>query len=212
MKSNYLNAINIWTSICNQTMIDGVVIRAYPYGEADLVLRILSPTEGKLSLLARHSRKSRRRFSSSFDLFDRGTFEIRRGNGSLATVTSFSSHPYLAALRSDLDRCTLGMLLCECVDLLTHEGMSETELIYEAFNLGLEGLSEAGSLKEGLRAVFLALAGLLKVSGLLELAAEPGPSLKNLLKLLDRIEQAAEKRLSCREATTQLLHRLDAET
>ena len=54
-----------------------VVLRKVVYGEADLVLTLLSRDLGKLSALARGARSSRRRFGAALELFTVSSVELR---------------------------------------------------------------------------------------------------------------------------------------
>ena len=189
-------------------MIEGVVIRSFPSGESDLVLRVISSSCGKISLLAKHARKSRKRFGASFDLFDRGLFEIKRGSGNLATVVNFSPQPSLMALRDDLDKFSIGSLLCECFDMLVHEDIAEAEEIFEILSMGFQALAEATDLKQSLRTLFITLASLLRISGFMGGEIDPKPSSKNLLRLLQIVEGCAEKKLICAADVLELVEKL----
>ncbi|MBX7137718.1 MAG: DNA repair protein RecO [Oligoflexia bacterium] len=189
-------------------MHEGIVIRTFPSGESDLVLRILSSQEGKLSAIAKYARSSKRRFSTNLDLFDHGAFEIKRGRGSLAILQSFSPLPAWRGLREDLDKFALANLICESFDLLIKEGNPDGAEFYEILALGLAALNESSDLKGALRASHLALASLLKVSGFHSDAETAQPSMKSFLRLMDWIERSAETPMKCRAVVEELLQRL----
>lgn len=185
---------------------DGIILRTYPYAEADLVLRVLSPDGGKRSLIAKHARREKSRFRVNFDVFDAGAFEVKAGKGSLETLVDFNPHRSLAGIRNDIDSFIIGMLILESCDLLIHEHAPEAQEFYETLALGLRALDEASDLREKFRACFLTLHTILRIAGFGSSAHE-APSLKNLYALMDSIEQSCEKQLATRADMTALLHR-----
>ena len=52
-----------------QTTLSGVVLHLRDVGESNRVLEVLSVEEGRVALLARGARNSRKRFPGAFDLF-----------------------------------------------------------------------------------------------------------------------------------------------
>ena len=49
---------------------EAIVLRAVEYGESDVIAHLLMPEQGRLTVIAKHARKSRRRFPGSLDLFN----------------------------------------------------------------------------------------------------------------------------------------------
>lgn len=193
-----------------QETIEAIILRTYASSESDLILRVLSSNGLKYSLLAKHARKSKRRFSASFDLFDRGSFRIRHSNSNLAWLESFSAKPCLRKLREDLNKLTLASMLSECFDMLIKEGSHENPHLYRALELSLQSITESETLKDSLHAAFVGLAALLKFCGFLSGEHELQASAKNLEKMLFTVEQQAEKRLVTREAVAELVQQLKA--
>src|SRR5262245_38030745 len=140
---------------------DGVVMRAYPYADSDLVLRILSKELGKISALAKGSRSNRRKNHYSFDVFDRGRFQLHQGRGSLLLIHSFTPGPAFRSVRTDLDKLSLSSLICEAFDLLIKEGAGDNESVFNTLNLSLEAVEEAKDLREALKASYFSLSNLL---------------------------------------------------
>jgi DNA repair protein RecO (recombination protein O) len=188
--------------------IEGIVIRVYPSGDSDLVLRIITRERGKLSAIAKHARKSRKRFSSGFDIFDRGTFELREGRGSLATVSSFIPQSSFHRLRAELDKLTAASVACECFDLLIKDETRGEEDYYEIINLGLKAIEDASDLREILRSVYALMIGVMNFSGNLPEDFDPQPSAHNLTRLVALLERVSEKELSSRNYLFELVNRL----
>jgi len=176
-------------------MLEGIIIRAYPYGEADLILKVISASSGKVSLLAKHARKSKRRFSGGLDLFDQGRFEFKKGRGSLATLTSFNSERSYLQLRENLDKFSAASFICECFDHLVPEESHESVDLFELFKLSLSSLAQAQDTHQILRACFSTLASLLKISGILDLSLELKPGVKAFAHLVQTTEEHSGKNL-----------------
>lgn len=198
------------------------------------MVRLLTPTFGKLSVIARHARGSRKRFPNCLDLFDRGTALISLERSGAASIKEFIPERSLRALRSDLDKLTLASLLCECFDLLVQEqevlptdrgqydgqGHDEKDAdsagdpaaaeTFELFELALRALDEAATTREGLRATFIALASLAQRGGLLD-TTTLNPSRKGLEILLQTIESFCERRLLTRTALQPLFDKAHRE-
>ena len=185
--------------------IEGIIIRAYPSREADLVLRVLSRNLGKLSHLAKSARRSRKRFGATLDILDRGNFEITAGRSSLAVVERFTSTRPLKKLRSNLTKITCATVLCDAADLLTHEGAREHEDLFDGFSLALDAIDDAPGERDALKACHIGLAHLLRAAGFGAAIVNLPPSAHHLAQLLGFIEQCAERRLESKSALTMLL-------
>lgn len=56
---------------------DAIVLRAIPYGEADLIATLYTRARGRLSALARAARKSQKRFSGALGMFTLSSMQLR---------------------------------------------------------------------------------------------------------------------------------------
>jgi len=61
---------------------EGIVLRAIPYGEADLITTLYTRARGRLSALARAARKSQKRFSGALGMFTLSSMQLRGRPGS----------------------------------------------------------------------------------------------------------------------------------
>ncbi len=180
--------------------VEAIIIRAYPSGESDLVLRLVSKSQGKLSVLAKHARKSKRRFGSRLDVFDRGIFEIKTGRGSLPVLENFSAIPAFRRLRDDLSRLTIASVICESFDLLLLEGAEDSDHTYDLLSSSLEALDTSQTLQESLRLCHGVLGELLSRSGFLDLSTQPQPSAKSLFQLLQHLEHCSEREVQSKQS------------
>ena len=81
-----------------------VVVRSFPFKEADRIVTFLTPSFGKVAVVARGSRKARSRLSASLTLFNIGELVFfRKPNRDLHNVNSFDvEEPIGVQLRDHL--------------------------------------------------------------------------------------------------------------
>lgn len=191
--------------------VRGIVLRTYPYRDADLLLRVATDSLGKIGVLARGARKTSKRSMNTPDIFDHGYFTVAVGRGTLHTLTEFNPASSYKTVRYDLDKLILGSLLCETADLLTREGDTVSGSLYHQLTLALTALDEAAELRNALRATYIGLAALLQGAGFFDLEVLAEPSAKNLMALCDEVERHAELRLRSRDSLAEILLRLRKE-
>ncbi|MEA2057765.1 MAG: DNA repair protein RecO, partial [Actinomycetota bacterium] len=81
----------------------GIVLRSYPFGEADRVVVLLSANRGKIRTVAKGVRRTKSKFGGRLEPFthvDLVTYEGRN----LDTITQVSIIEAFPHLRGDLDR------------------------------------------------------------------------------------------------------------
>lgn len=105
--------------------LSGLVLRASAYRDHDLVVDVLTPERGRVALIARGARKSRRRFGGALEVGTRIAFEMSdRGRG-LPTLTESDIVGALDAVRTDLDRFHQLAYALEILRLVTTEGEAD---------------------------------------------------------------------------------------
>ncbi|HHC07595.1 MAG TPA: DNA repair protein RecO [Actinobacteria bacterium] len=130
----------------------GIVLRSFPFGEADKVVILLSPNRGKLRTVAKGVRKTKSRFGGRLEpltLVDLVLYEGRN----LDTITQVSvieAHP---RLRTDLDAVLAAGTMVEFVDLVAQEDEPARRL-FLLLRRGLETL-EAGPVHPDVVTAFL---------------------------------------------------------
>jgi DNA repair protein RecO (recombination protein O) len=130
----------------------GIVLRSYPFGEADRVVVLLSPNHGKVRAVAKGVRKTKSRFGGRMETFNHVDLVLYEGRN-LATITQAAViHPF-AALRSDLDRVLMAGAMVEAVDAVAQEDESSTRL-FLLLQRGLQAL-ERGACGPDLLTAFL---------------------------------------------------------
>jgi len=101
-----------------------IVVGGADYGEADRVVRLLTPRWGRVAALARGARRKNRRYGGALDQGNRVEAALRRGSGSLWHLDEASLVDARLGARRDLGR--LGLLgyaveLCAALAREDHE-------------------------------------------------------------------------------------------
>ncbi|HEX9855107.1 MAG TPA: DNA repair protein RecO [Acidimicrobiia bacterium] len=105
----------------------GIVLRSYPFGEADRVVVLLSPNRGKLRTVAKGVRKTRSRFGGRLEPFSHVDLVLYEGRN-LDTITQVSLIEPFHRLRNDLDRVVAAGTMVEVADAVSAEGESSVRL------------------------------------------------------------------------------------
>ncbi|MDJ0885024.1 MAG: DNA repair protein RecO [Desulfobacterales bacterium] len=80
-----------------------ILLRRVDYGDADLILTFFSEDLGKISLIAKHAKKSRKRFAGALELFTNLNIQYRRRRqGGLAVLEEAHILDPFAALRQHI--------------------------------------------------------------------------------------------------------------
>lgn len=135
---------------------EAFLLRATPYGEADLVVMLLTRRHGRLSALARGARKSRRRFGGALDYFHLLEAEVRPGRSGLGRLQGVELLRAFETVRGGVDAYWAGSHVLEVARLAAREGDPDEGL----FRLVEESLAalDRGVEPTGLTRVFQARA------------------------------------------------------
>ncbi|MBX7144454.1 MAG: DNA repair protein RecO [Oligoflexia bacterium] len=175
--------------------VEAIVLRAFPYGESDLVLRLLCREHGKTSAMAKHARNSKRRYSTRFDIFDHGIFSLHHGRGSMPSIRGYNPGTGLRRIREDLAKLSAAALLCEACDSLIPDSAPDDDSFFDVLLTGLLALNESPDLRETLRNCYCSLGTILTNAGYLDPQALGSPSSKNMLKLISAVETHSDHEL-----------------
>jgi DNA repair protein RecO (recombination protein O) len=119
---------------------EGIILRRREYGEADRILVLFSRKLGRISCIAKGSRKPSSKISGHLELFNRSSFLISRGRN-LHLITQAEMIESYPALRKDLTGIALGSYVVELVDAFTYEEGSNLRL-YDLILATLEALDQ----------------------------------------------------------------------
>ena len=101
-------------TICFTT--PAILLRRVDFGDSDLILTFFSLTRGKLSLIAKSARKSRKRFCGALDLFSAFELVCSTGRGRLPVLQeSTIKHPF-GQIRSDFKKTAYASYFVEIIN------------------------------------------------------------------------------------------------
>lgn len=98
----------------------GIVLRGYPFGEADRVVVLLSPNNGKIRTVAKGVRKTKSRFGGRLEPFTHVDLVLYEGRN-LDTITQVAVLEPFPRLRSDLDAVVTAGTMVEAADAVAQE-------------------------------------------------------------------------------------------
>ncbi len=150
----------------------GIVLRGYPFGEADRVVVLLSPNNGKLRTVAKGIRKTTSRFGGRLEPFTHVDLVLYEGRN-LDTITQVSIIEGFPRVRQDLDLVIAAGTMFEGAYAVAKEDESSVRL-FLLLQRGLRAL-EAGVIGNDLITSFLLkLADVVGVAPALEACAACG--------------------------------------
>lgn len=130
----------------------GIVLRGYPFGEADRVVVLLSPNNGKIRTVAKGVRKTKSRFGGRLEPFTHVDLVLYEGRN-LDTITQVAVLEPFPRLRSDLDAVVTAGTMVEAADAVAQEDEAAIRL-FLLLQRGLKTL-EAGERSPDLITSFL---------------------------------------------------------
>jgi DNA repair protein RecO (recombination protein O) len=139
-----------------------IVLQVRAYGEADRLVNFLTPDGGRVSGIAKHAKKSRRRFANCLEPLNRVVFQLSpRPRGDLEFIQQGELVNSFSNLRRDLKRLAAAAVLGELAGELSAPPEATAE-IFQTLNQALEFL-DAGADPDSLLPPFLL--HLLKLGG-----------------------------------------------
>lgn len=128
---------------------DAVVLKGYDYGEADRILTLITPNEGKLRVIAKGVRRTKSRKAGHLDLFTRSNLLIARGR-QLDVVTQAEALETFRPMREDVARSSCCHYVAELIERFCPE-QSANYPLYVLTVSAFRRLSLAGDLDLVLR-------------------------------------------------------------
>jgi DNA repair protein RecO (recombination protein O) len=119
-----------------------IVLRSYPFGDADRVVVLISPNNGKIRTVAKGVRKTKSRFGGRLEPFTHVDLVLYEGRN-LDTITQVAIVEPFAKLRQDLNSVIAAGLMVEAVDAVAQEDETSIRLFLllqrglKALNTGL---------------------------------------------------------------------------
>jgi DNA repair protein RecO (recombination protein O) len=121
---------------------EAVVIRTHDLREADRIVTLVSPSEGKVGAVARGVRRPRSKLAASVQPFTRAGYMLVRGRN-LDTIAQAEVLTSFRALREDLDRMAAASYVAELAGEVARERDPAPEL-YQLLVATLTAMATAG--------------------------------------------------------------------
>lgn len=115
-----------------------IVLRRTNYGEADRILQVITPHNGKQSLIAKGVRREKSKLASAIELFSKTDMVIARGRGELGVLTSARLDIFYNHILEDYDRLQFGYEVLKRISKLG-EHLHEP-LLYDFVEIALSSL------------------------------------------------------------------------
>ncbi len=104
-----------------------IVLRSYPFGDADRVVVLISPNNGKIRTVAKGVRKTKSRFGGRLEPFTHVDLVLYEGRN-LDTITQVAIIEPFRRLREQLDSVVAAGVMVEAVDAVAQEDESSMRL------------------------------------------------------------------------------------
>lgn len=85
-----------------------IVLRRTNYGEADRILQVITPENGRLSVMARSVRKEKSRLAGGIELFAICDIVVHLGKGEIGTLTGAKLNNFFDQIMTDYNRLQFG--------------------------------------------------------------------------------------------------------
>ncbi len=99
----------------------GIILNRINFGEADRILTVITPDNGKFSVIAKGVRKEKSKLAGGIELFSISNISFIRGKRDISTLVSTRLVTHYGEIVKDLDRTKLGFALLKAVDKSTEE-------------------------------------------------------------------------------------------
>ena len=118
-----------------QLVTTGIILARTDYGEADRIITLLTPDQGKLRLMAKGVRRIKSKLAGGIELFSVSDITFIRGRSDISTLISARLKKHYRTIVKDIGRTMLGYDLIKLLNKSTEdEPESEYfELLYQAF-------------------------------------------------------------------------------
>ena len=115
---------------------DAILLRAVDYGDADRIVTLLTAELGKIAVMARGARRSRRRFGGALEPYCVVRAEVGLGRGEVGRLAQAQVARAFPRILTDLQRMTLAGAMLE----LIREATPAREPDRRIFDTAVEGL------------------------------------------------------------------------
>lgn len=122
-----------------QIVTNGIILHRIDYGEADRILTILTPDQGKIRAMAKGVRKVKSKLAGGIELFSVSQITFIPGRKEISTLVSTRLKTHYPVIVQDLDRTMLGYEFLKRINKATEDQLGEEYFVllvkaFEALN------------------------------------------------------------------------------
>jgi DNA repair protein RecO (recombination protein O) len=116
-------------------LTQAIILSRTDFGEADRILTLLTPDQGKLRLMAKGVRRVKSKLAGGIELFSVSDITYIKGRGEIGTLVSTRLEKYYANIVKDITRTMLGYDLIKLLNKLTEDAPESDyfDLLWSAF-------------------------------------------------------------------------------
>ena len=104
-----------------QLITTGIILSRTDFGEADRIITLLTPDQGKLRLMAKGVRRIKSKLAGGIELFSVSDITFIQGKGEIGTLVSSRLLMYYRTIVKDINRTMLGYELIKQLNKATED-------------------------------------------------------------------------------------------
>lgn len=118
----------------------GIILHRVNYGEADRIITMLTPQNGKITLIAKGVRRPKSKLAGGIELFSVSDLTYMEGKRDICTLTSARLEKHYENIIKDIDRTMLGYDVIKQLHRATEHNVEPA--YYELLEQALEALNQ----------------------------------------------------------------------
>jgi DNA repair protein RecO (recombination protein O) len=123
-----------------QLRTKAIVLRRTNYGEADRILQLITPQNGKLSVIAKSVRREKSKLAGGVELLSVSDVSLVSGKGDMWTLTGARMDTFFTHILADYDRMQFAYEVIRRVSRAAEQ--VDDEAFYELLYITLESLND----------------------------------------------------------------------
>ncbi len=124
----------------NHVTTKAIILRRIDYQEADRIVRLLTPDQGKISVIAKGVRRPKSKLAGGIELFSTNDITYIKGRTDLSTLASTRTDLHFPNILKDIERVNVGYTCIKKIDSITEDyGGGE---YYDVLHSAMAGLNE----------------------------------------------------------------------
>jgi DNA repair protein RecO (recombination protein O) len=124
-----------------QLETEAIILKRLNFGEADRILTVLTPQNGKISLIAKGVRRAKSKLAGGLELFSISEISYIDGKSDIKTIVSTRLKSHFKLIVSDVSRTMIGYDFMKIIDSLTEH--TEEAKYYELLSVALNALNDS---------------------------------------------------------------------